>query len=154
MDRFRLLPASASSTSGQVDFMLVGLLLVSLFFVVAVFFPITWFSIKYRRGSKANRANPSEGSNLIEVGWTTLPTLLGIALFSWGAVGYYRIQTPPADALQVNVVGKQWMWKLQHSEGKREINELHVPQGKAVKMTLTSQDVIHSFFIPAFRVKR
>lgn len=153
MDRFRLFPSAASSNAGTVDLMLLGLVLVSAFFVASVFFPILWFSIKYRRGSQADRTNPSEGSNLIEVGWTTLPTILGIALFSWGAVGYYRAEAPPGDSLQVNVVGKQWMWKLQHAEGKREINELHVPLGRPVRLNLTSQDVIHSFFIPAFRVK-
>jgi cytochrome c oxidase subunit 2 len=154
MDRFRLFPPQASSGASEVDLMFLGLILVSLFFVAAVFFPLAWFGIKYRRGSKASRANPSEGSNVIEVGWTMLPTIIGIALFSWGAVGYYHSEAPPADSLQVNVVGKQWMWKLQHAEGKREINELHVPRGRAVELTLTSQDVIHSFFVPAFRVKR
>lgn len=154
MDRFRLFPPQASSGASEVDLMFLGLILISLFFLAAVFFPLVWFGIKYRRGSKANRANPSEGSNVIEVGWTTLPTIIGIALFSWGAVGYYHAEAPPADSLRVNVVGKQWMWKLQHAEGKREINELHVPLGKAVELKLTSQDVIHSFFIPAFRVKR
>src|SRR4051794_2734106 len=109
--------------------MFLGLLAVMLFFLVAVFFPLTWFSIKYRKGSRADRSNPSHGSNLVEVGWTTLPTVIGVGLFFWGAIGYYRAEIPPTDALQVNVVGKQWMWKLQHAEGKREINELHVPEG-------------------------
>lgn len=154
MDKFRLLPPDASTNASQVDLMFIGLLVISAFFMVAIFFPLIWFAIKYRRGSKADRSNPSEGSNWMELGWTTFPTILGIALFSWGAVGYYRTDTPPPDALEVNVVGKQWMWKLQHAEGKREINELHVPEGRAVRMTLTSQDVIHSFFVPAFRMKR
>src|SRR5438067_2884931 len=125
-----------------------------LFFLISVFFPITWFAIKYRSGSDANRSNPSHGSNLIEISWTTLPIVLSVALFSWGAVAYYHIERPPPNALQVQIVGKQWMWKLQHAEGKREINELHVPLGQPVALTMTSQDVIHSFFVPAFRVKQ
>ena len=90
----------------------------------------------------------------LESGWTLFPLLLSLALFGWGAAAYYHMERPPGDALQVQVVGKQWMWKLQHAEGKKEINELHVPLGRAVTLTLTSQDVIHSFYIPAFRVKQ
>ncbi len=153
MDKFHLIPPQASTGAQQVDWLFLAITLVMLFFVVIVFFPITWLAIKYRRGSKADRSNPSHGSNLIEVGWTTFPIILSIALFCWGAISYYQIQSPPANALQVQLIGKQWMWKLQHAEGKREINELHLPLGQAVTLTMTSQDVIHSFFIPAFRVK-
>ena len=85
MDKFRLLPPDASSNAAQVDFMFIGLLAIMLFFLIAVFFPLIWFAIKYRKGSKADRRNPSEGSNLIEVGWTTLPTVMGIALFCLGS---------------------------------------------------------------------
>ncbi|MDB6148542.1 MAG: cytochrome c oxidase, subunit [Spartobacteria bacterium] len=154
MDRFRLIPPEASSSAQQVDWLFLAITAVMLFFTVMVFFPIAWFAIKYRQGSKADRSNPSHGSNLIEVGWTIFPIIVGIALFSWGAITFYQFERPPANALQVQVVGKQWMWKLQHAEGKREIDELHVPVGQPVTLTMTSQDVIHSFFIPAFRVKK
>jgi len=154
MDKFRLVPPQASTSAYQIDWLFIALVAIMLFFLISVFFPITWFAIKYRCGSDANRLNPSHCSNLIEIGWTTLPIGLSVALFSWGAVAYYHIERPPPNALQVQIVGKQWMWKLQHAEGKREINELHVPLGQAVALTMTSQDVIHSFFVPAFRVKQ
>jgi len=154
VDKFRLIPPQASTSAHQIDWLFIALVAIMLFFLISVFFPITWFAIKYRSGSDANRSNPSHGSNLIEISWTTLPIVLSVALFSWGAVAYYHIERPPPNALQVQIVGKQWMWKLQHAEGKREINELHVPLGQPVALTMTSQDVIHSFFVPAFRVKQ
>jgi cytochrome c oxidase subunit II len=154
MDKFHLFPPEASTTAHQVDWLFFGLTAISLFFVVVVFLPVTYFAIKYRRGSKADRSNPSHGSNLLESGWTIVPLLMGLGLFGWGAVTYYHIERPPANALQVDVVAKQWMWKLQHAEGRREINELHVPLGRSVTLTMTSQDVIHSFYVPAFRVKQ
>ena len=154
MDKFRLFPPQASTSAHEVDALFFALTLISLFFIVVIFLPILFFCIKYRRGSPADRSNPSTGSNLVELGWTTLPTLMGLAIFSWGAVDYFRIERRPANAIDVHVVGKQWMWKIQHAEGKREINELHVPVDRTVALTLISQDVIHSFFVPAFRVKQ
>jgi cytochrome c oxidase subunit 2 len=154
VDKFYLLPPQASTGAAQIDWLFLALTLVSVFFVAVVFLPITFFSVKYRRGSSADRSRPSSGNNLLEVGWTIFPIVLSIGLFTWGALVYYRIERPPRDALQVQVVGKQWMWKLQHEEGKQEIDELHVPLGRTVSLTLTSQDVIHSFYIPAFRVKQ
>ena len=154
MDQFRLFPPEASSTAGEVDALYFVLIAISLFFIAVVFVPIVFFCFKYRRGSKADRSNPSSGSNLVEVGWTTLPMLMGLCLFAWGAIDYFRIERKPDNAIQVQVVGKQWMWKIQHAEGKREINELHIPLNQTIALTLTSQDVIHSFFVPAFRVKQ
>jgi cytochrome c oxidase subunit 2 len=154
MDEFHLFPPQASTSAHDVDVLYFTLILISLFFITVVFLPILFFCIKYRRGSSADRSNPPTGSNIIEFGWTTLPTLMGLVLFSWGAVDYFRIERKPANALDVQVVGKQWMWKVQHAEGKQEINELHIPVDRTVALTLTSQDVIHSFFVPAFRVKQ
>jgi len=154
MDKFHLFPPQASTTAHQVDALYLALTLISLFFMAAVFLPILFFCIKYRRGSPADRSHPSTGSNLIELGWTTLPTLMGLALFGWGAIDYFRIERKPDNAIEVQVVGKQWMWKIQHAEGKREINELHIPVDETIALRLTSQDVIHSFFVPAFRVKQ
>jgi cytochrome c oxidase subunit 2 len=154
MDKFRIFPPQASTGSHQVDALFFALTLIALFYIAVVFLPILYFSIKYRRGSLADRSNPAEGSNLVEIGWTAVPTLMGLGLFCWGAVDYFRIERKPDNAIEVQVVGKQWMWKLQHAEGKREINELHVPVGRTVALTLASQDVIHSFFVPAFRVKQ
>ena len=136
------------------DWLFFGLVLVMLFFIVVVFVPLIYFAIRYRRGSLADRSNPINGSNTLETGWTLLPTLIGLGLFGWGAVLYFKQQTPPANALEVEVVGKQWMWKFQHPEGAREINDLHIPIGRPVVLKMTSQDVIHDVFIPAFRVKQ
>ena len=154
MDKFRLFPPQASSGSHEVDFLFFALILVSLFFIAIIFLPILFFSIKYRRGSPADRSNPSTGSNLLESGWTLGAVVLSLGLFGWGALGYFHLERRPANAIDVQVVGKQWMWKIQHAEGKREINELHVPVDRTIALTLTSQDVIHSFFVPAFRVKQ
>src|SRR5438309_8788754 len=154
MDQFRLFPPQASTTSHEVDALFFALTLISLFFIAVIFLPIIFFSVKYRRGSPADRSNPRSGSFLIESGWTIGPIFLSLGLFAWGAVAYFRIERRPENAIDVQVVGRQWMWKLQHAEGKREINELHVPLNSTVAMTMTSQDVIHSFFVPAFRVKQ
>jgi cytochrome c oxidase subunit 2 len=154
MDRFHLFPPQASTSAAQIDWLFFGLVLMSLFFCLVVFFPIIYFSVRYRRGSSAKRLNISEGNNLLESGWTLLPLVISLGFFSWGATVYYHIERPPRNASQVQVVAKQWMWKLEHEEGKKEINELHVPLGQAVTLTMTSQDVIHSFYIPAFRLKQ
>ena len=154
MDRFHLFPPEASSSAQQVDWLYFGLTAMLIFFTALVFLPIIFFAVRYRRGSKADRSNPSPGSNLLETGWTIFPLLVGLGFFSWGAILYYQIERPPSNALEVQVVAKQWMWKLQHAEGKKEINELHVPLDRDISLTMTSQDVIHSFFVPAFRVKQ
>src|SRR5438132_446384 len=154
MDQFRLFPPQASTSSHEVDALFFALTLISLFFMAVIFLPIIFFSVKYRRGSSANRSNPAAGSFWVERGWTLGAVILSRGLFAWGAVVYFRIERRPSNAIDMQVVGKQWMWKIQHAEGKREINELHVPVNRTVALTMTSQDVIHSFFVPAFRVKQ
>ena len=154
MENFHLFPPEASSTAQQVDWIYFALTALTFLICAIVFLPIIFFAIKYRTGSTADRSNPRVESILIESGWTIVPLVIFIGLFGWGAIVYFQIERPPRDALQVQVVGKQWMWKLQHAEGKSEINELHLPVGRAVTLTMTSQDVIHSFFVPAFRVKQ
>jgi cytochrome c oxidase subunit 2 len=154
MDRFHLFPPQASTGSPEVDQLVIVLTLVSLFFLIVIFLPIIFFSVKYRHGSAADRSNPRSGSFWMESGWTIGPIILSLGIFAWGAMAYLRIERKPANAIEVQVVGKQWMWKIQHAEGKREINELHIPVDRTVALTMTSQDVIHSFFVPAFRVKQ
>ena len=113
---------------------------------------IVVFAVRYRRGSTADRsAAPIRGRRL-EIAWTLVPLAIFFGIFAWGAVVYGRFYRPPPGAMPVYVVGKQWMWKLQHPNGTREINTLHVPLGQPVKLIMSSQDVIHSFYIPAFRV--
>jgi cytochrome c oxidase subunit 2 len=147
-------PHAATQLAGEVDLLFLGLILVSLFFMVIIFGPMIFFVFKYRRGKKADRSPVTIETWKVEVVWTVLPFLIMVGFFVWGAVLYFHVERPPAGALEGFVVAKQWMWKIQHSEGNREIDELHVPLGQAFKLTMTSEDVIHSFYIPAFHVKQ
>ncbi len=151
---FQLFPEQASTIAPRVDALLFFLLGVSGFFAVVIAALIVFFGFKYRRRAGNEVAEQIEGSDRLEIAWTIVPFVLLMVMYAWGAGLYFRLYTPPPDALEVTAVGKQWMWKFQHLSGQREINELHVPVGRAVKMLMTSQDVIHSFFVPAFRVKQ
>jgi cytochrome c oxidase subunit II len=148
-----LFPEQASTFAERVDALYYYLLSVSGFFVLLIFALIFLFAIKYRRRSEDEQPRPILGSIPLEVIWIAIPFILVMVMFGWGASLYFTAFSPPADALEIFVVGKQWMWKVQHPEGRREIDELHVPIGYPVKLTMTSQDVIHSFYVPAFRIK-
>jgi cytochrome c oxidase subunit II len=152
-DNFPLWPVRASTTAGSVDALYIFLLSLSLFMSVAIFTMICIFALRYRR-RKGREAEPIEGSTILELTWSAIPLVIFLFIFAWGAVIYFKERTAPRNATQVYVVAKQWMWKLQHEEGQREINELHVPVGRDVEMIMTSQDVIHSFYVPAFRIKQ
>jgi cytochrome c oxidase subunit 2 len=118
-----------------------------------IFAAVIYFAARYRN-RKGVPAEQIEGSIPLELTWSIIPLGVFMVIFAWGAVVYFKSRTPPRDATEVYVVAKQWMWKLEHAEGQREINELHVPVGRDVKLIMTSQDVIHSFFVPAFRMKQ
>src|SRR5579859_4942095 len=148
------LPGSASTISGQTDTIFAVLIGLSLFFSVSVFATIIYFSIKYRRGAKVDRSNAPTHNLKLEAAWIGIPLVLAVGMFTWAATSYFNIANPPANALEIFVVGKQWMWKFQHPTGQSEISDLHVPLGRPVKLTMISEDVIHSFFVPAFRVKQ
>jgi len=148
-----LWPARASSIAGRTDALVIFLIAVCGFVTLTIFVLIFVFAIKYRR-AKNPVATQIEGSNILEVTWTVIPFFIFIIMFVWGASIYMVEARPPANATEVFVVAKQWMWKFQHSEGQREINQLHVPLGRDIRLTMISQDVIHSFFVPAFRVKQ
>jgi cytochrome c oxidase subunit 2 len=147
-------PKEASTIAAQTDDLYFFLLGLSAFVLAIVFLPMIYCLFKYRRGKIANREPLKVSTTKIEVTWTIIPTIIAMGLFGWGAKIYFDEEVPPANALQINVVGKQWMWKIQHQEGNREINSLHIPVNRAVKLTLASEDVIHSFFVPAFRIKQ
>ncbi len=110
-------------------------------------------AFKFRRKSANEVGDEIEGNNALEVGWTLIPTLIAIFIFAWGAVIYVNYRVAPKDTLDIYVIGKQWMWKLQQPNGRKEINELHIPVNRNVKLIMGSEDVIHDFYVPAFRVK-
>jgi cytochrome c oxidase subunit 2 len=154
MDRLPLFPEQASTFAPDVDHLLFFLLAVTAFFTLLIFGAIFYFAIRYRRRSDKELPHVQHGGMALEILWTVIPFGLTMVMFTWGADIFFRESRPPENALQIYVVAKQWMWKLQHMEGKREINELHIPLGRAVRLTMTSEDVIHSFFVPAFRTKQ
>jgi cytochrome c oxidase subunit 2 len=149
-----LLPEQASTIAPTMDLLFWAWLGMSVFFFVAVVAALVYFCIKYRKGSNADRRIHGEESMTLEIAWTVIPTIAAIVVFFVSAYVYIDFTQMPQGAMEVLVTGKQWMWKIQHPNGKREINSLHVPTGTPVKLTMTSEDTIHSFFIPAFRVKK
>ena len=154
MDNFQLFPEQASTLASQVDHLLYFLLTVSVFFTVLIFGAILYFAIRYRRRSDHELPLPVRTGYTLEILWTVIPFGLTMIMFTWGASVFFTASRPPNEALQIYAVGKQWMWKLEHIEGQREINELHIPVGRPIRVTMTSEDVVHSFFVPAFRTKQ
>jgi len=151
---FPVFPHQASRVAEQTDYIYWGLICLSAAVCLVVFVPMTFFLFKYRASHPADRTPPALPQNTIEITWTLIPLIVFMGFYAWAARQYFEIERPPPGAMNVNVIGKQWMWKIQHPEGNREINELHVPVGRIVKLTMTSQDVIHSFFLPEFRIKQ
>jgi cytochrome c oxidase subunit 2 len=147
------IPESASTVSGKVDALYFYLSGVTLFFTLLISFVLIFFVIKYRRRSPFEIPRPVAGSHKLETLWSVIPFLIAMSMFAWGAQIYFQNARPPRNAAEVYVVGKQWMWKIQHTTGQREINELHVPAGRKIKLIMTSEDTIHDFYIPAFRIK-
>jgi cytochrome c oxidase subunit 2 len=147
------LPEQASNFAPDVDTLFTFILLTCMFFVLLVTVLVILAAYKYRRRSPTEIGSRVEGHLVLEIGWTVIPLFIALGMFAWGAVVYVDFRTPPKDTLDIYVIGKQWMWKLQQPNGKKEINELHVPVGRDVKLIMGSEDVIHDFFVPAFRVK-
>ena len=154
MGLLHLFPEQASTFAPDVDHLLYFLLAVAVFFSLAIFSAIFYFAIRYRRRSENELPRAIHSGMALEILWSVIPLGLTMVMFTWGASIYFNESRPPDNALDIYVVGKQWMWKLEHLEGQREINELHIPVGRAVRLTMTSEDVIHSFFVPAFRTKQ
>ena len=148
-----LVPERASSFAWKVDALYFYLSGVTLFFTLLISATLIFFVIRYRRRSPYEIPRPVAGSHKLETIWTIIPFMIAMTMFAWGATVYFDQYKPPENAIEVYVVGKQWMWKLQHATGQREINELHVPVGRKIKLIMTTEDVIHDFFVPAFRTK-
>ena len=151
---FPLVPEQASTMAAHVDVLVYFLLAVSVFFAGLISIVIVVFVIKYRRRSEDDLPEDVHGGTWLEITWTVIPLGLTLIMFFWGAKLYFMRESPPPDSVEVTVVAKQWMWKIQHPEGASEINELHVPVGQPIKLKLISQDVIHDFSVPAFRLKQ
>jgi len=144
----------ASSIAFEVDLLFWTITALAVFFTTIVAIGIMWFAIRYRRRSEDEVPVQIEGSIRLELTWTIIPLILGLGVFVWGALIFVRMNRPPTDTLDIYVIGRQWMWKVQHPTGQWENDELHVPIGRPVKLIMTSQDVIHDVGIPAFRVKQ
>lgn len=153
-NNFPLFPETASNLASKVDLLFFFIQGVTVFFTLLVVALIVYFGAKYRKGSSAIRLPMTHKTQLtMEITWTIVPLVVGMFIFVWSSALFQEMWTAPKDATDIYIVGKQWMWKAQHLNGKREINELHVPTGKPIRLVMTSQDVIHSFFVPAFRTK-
>ncbi|HEY3784804.1 MAG TPA: cytochrome c oxidase subunit II [Steroidobacteraceae bacterium] len=144
----------ASSFAGRVDHLFDAMLLLSAVVVIGVFTTLLWFSVKYRHGSQAARTPAPSRALRVELAWTLIPLFLFVGVFAWSISLFAEMSRPPAQTVPVYVVAKQWMWTVQHTGGQREINTLHVALGQPTRLVMTSQDVIHSFYVPAFRVKQ
>ncbi|HWG20780.1 MAG TPA: cytochrome c oxidase subunit II [Terracidiphilus sp.] len=153
MTNFSLFPPEASKIAPQMDALFFFMVLISLIGLTVVILLVISFSILYSK-KRHPVAVQIEGSTLLEATWTIIPLGLFLVMFVWGALIYFRVYTPPANAMNIYVVGKQWMWKAEHPGGQHEIDSLHIPVNRPIQLTLISQDVFHSFSIPAFRVKR
>jgi len=153
MKNLPLFPEQASTFASQLDLLYFYLIAITVVASTIIFGLVFVFAIKYRRKSETEVPAPNHGNAILEALWILIPLGIVMTCFLWGAKLYFDMFQPPRDAMEVYVVGKQWMWKLQHPHGKREINELHVPVGTPVKLIMTSEDVIHSFYVPAFRIK-
>ena len=150
---FPFVPESASSISSDVDAVYFYISGVTVFFTLLISAVIIFFVIRYRRRNAFEIPRPIEGSTKLETLWSVIPLMIALSIFAWGAKVYFAQYSPPKNAMEIYVVGKQWMWKFQHATGQREINELHVPVGRKVKLIMATEDVIHDLFVPAFRIK-
>jgi cytochrome c oxidase subunit II len=148
-----IFPEQASSFAMDVDALYFFIVAVTSFFALVVAVLVIVLGIKYHRRHEGEVGAHIEGNLPLELLWSVIPTVIAMVMFGWGASVFYHLRRPPEEAMHIYAVGKQWMWKFQHLEGQREINELHVPTGRPIKVTVTSEDVIHSLYFPAFRTK-
>jgi cytochrome c oxidase subunit 2 len=147
-------PTALSAHAHEVDLLLIGLVGLCVLLTLPVFVALGWFAIRYRRGSAASRTPRRRRNWKLEFAWALIPFGLVLVFYVWAGEAYFELRRPPGDALEIAVVARQWMWKFQHPGGQREINELHVPVGQPVRLSMSSQDVIHSLYFPALRIKQ
>jgi cytochrome c oxidase subunit 2 len=150
---FSLFPTQASTLAPEVDNLYLGVIAITAFFAVVVVIFVIYFAIKYRDDTGDKVGAPITGSMPLELGWSLIPFFISIGIFVWASVVFFHIVRAPDQTLDIYSTGKRWMWRFQHIDGQREINELHVPVGRPIRVVFTSEDVLHDLFIPAFRVK-
>ena len=150
---FQLFPEQASTLAPEIDNLYLGVIAITAFFAIIVVVCVTYFAIKYRDHTGDRVGAPITGSVPLELGWSLIPFFVAIGIFIWASVVFFHIVRAPDQTLEIYSTGKRWMWRFQHIDGQREINELHVPGGRPVRVVFTSEDVLHDLFIPAFRVK-
>lgn len=148
------MPEQASEFAPHYDWAFLAITALTIFFTVVVMAVIVFFAVRYRQHSKADRSNPVSGHTMLEITWSVIPLLLALVIFAWNAELFVQTRIPPKDSMEIFVIGKQWMWHLQHPSGVRENNTLTVPVNTNIKLTMISQDVIHSFYVPQFRIKQ
>jgi len=150
---FSLFPTQASTLAPEIDNLYLGIIAITAFFAIVVVVCVMYFAIKYRDETGEKVGAPITGSVPLELGWSLIPFFISIGIFVWASIVFFHIVRAPDQTLEVYSTGKRWMWRFQHIDGQREINELHVPVGRPVRVVFTSEDVLHDLFIPAFRVK-
>src|SRR6478672_6917100 len=148
-----LFPEAASTMAARVDGLYFFLVAITAVFSILIAGAIIIFAIKYKRRSPGEVGARIHGGFWLEIAWSVIPLMICMVIFVWGASVFFAMSRPPDETMNIYAVGKQWMWKFQHLDGQREINELHVPVGRPVKLIMTSEDVIHDVFVPAFRIK-
>lgn len=153
MGNFAVRPDNASNFANEYDALFGVITLLTVFFTVLVFAVVIFLAIRYRKGSNVDRSKPKHENLKLEIAWSVIPLFMALGVFAWGAKLFVDYRTPPANATEVFVMGKQWMWHIQHMNGVRENNLLTVPVNKPIKLTMVSQDVIHAFYVPEFRIQ-
>ncbi|MGU3404315.1 cytochrome c oxidase subunit II [Methylobacterium brachiatum] len=148
-----LWPPAISATASETDLLILAFTVLTLLLTVPVFVAITYFALRYREGSEADRHPSGIRSNLIEISWMLIPFLLTLIFFVWGARLFIASKNAPPDAMVIEAIGRQWMWKFQHPTGQAEINDLHLPIGQPIRLRIISQDVIHALYLPALRLQ-
>lgn len=154
MFNWPIAPEQASEFAPRYDELYWMTVVLTIFFTLVVGIGMIVLAIRYRKGNKVNRHNPADTHMGLEITWSVIPLVLGLVMFFWAAALFVQQRTPPKDSMDFFVVGKQWMWHVQHPSGVRENFNLHVPINKPIRLTMISQDVIHSFFVPQFRMKQ
>src|SRR5688572_28488857 len=150
---FKLVPDQASTMAADVDRLYWFIVGVTAFFAILVCVLVVYFAVRYRTQDPLKVGSPITGSIPLELAWSVIPFLISVVIFAWAAQVFFDLSRPPDQTMEIYATGKRWMWKFQHIDGKSEINELHVPLGRPVKVTFTSEDVLHSLYFPSFRTK-